>query len=226
MHLSAPPPTDPSSPGIQDARPLVPFTRGPQEFGCPAPPPRGTGSLPAVLTQAGRLDSTPTCQPSWAFGPLFSPLRNGLALEALAGASWNGGSSAVPPAPAHRQTLPQLLFTQKTDRQLLVLQDPAAHTAASASSCVFSVHSSLQVPSPSPPPNPTGHCVSRTPTVPFSAMRARKGWSRGVSSFSFIRLSFTHLFFPSAHPSEHENMYVHPGVNFILFSIIFINVFH
>ncbi|XP_016003172.2 pleckstrin homology-like domain family B member 3 isoform X1 [Rousettus aegyptiacus] len=42
------------------------------------------------------------------------------------------------------QTLTKLLFTQKTDRQLLVLQDPAAHTAASTSSCLFSVHSSLQ----------------------------------------------------------------------------------
>ncbi|XP_036201427.1 pleckstrin homology-like domain family B member 3 isoform X2 [Myotis myotis] len=42
------------------------------------------------------------------------------------------------------QALTKLLFTQKTDRQLLVLQDPAAHTAASASSCLFSVHSSLQ----------------------------------------------------------------------------------
>ncbi|XP_014388998.1 PREDICTED: pleckstrin homology-like domain family B member 3, partial [Myotis brandtii] len=42
------------------------------------------------------------------------------------------------------QALTKLLFTQKTDRQLLVLQDPAAPTAASASSCLFSVHSSLQ----------------------------------------------------------------------------------
>ncbi|XP_077603413.1 pleckstrin homology-like domain family B member 3 [Crocuta crocuta] len=42
------------------------------------------------------------------------------------------------------QALTKLLFTQKTDRQLLVLQDPAVHTAASASSCLFSVHSSLQ----------------------------------------------------------------------------------
>ncbi|XP_052569531.1 LOW QUALITY PROTEIN: pleckstrin homology-like domain family B member 3 [Peromyscus californicus insignis] len=41
------------------------------------------------------------------------------------------------------QALTKLLFTQKTDRKLLVLQDPAAH-AASASSCLFSVHSSLQ----------------------------------------------------------------------------------
>ncbi|KAK2088598.1 Pleckstrin y-like domain B member 3 [Saguinus oedipus] len=41
--------------------------------------------------------------------------------------------------------LTKLLFTQKTDHQLLVLQDPAAHTAAtSTSSCLFSVHSSLQ----------------------------------------------------------------------------------
>ncbi|MBZ3876809.1 Pleckstrin homology-like domain family B member 3 [Sciurus carolinensis] len=41
----------------------------------------------------------------------------------------------------------RLLFTQKTDRQLLVLQDPATHAAAtSTSSCLFSVHSSLQVP--------------------------------------------------------------------------------
>ncbi|XP_037676565.1 pleckstrin homology-like domain family B member 3 isoform X2 [Choloepus didactylus] len=43
------------------------------------------------------------------------------------------------------QALTKLLFTQKTDRQLLVLQDPAAHTTAtSSSSCLFSVHSSLQ----------------------------------------------------------------------------------
>ncbi|KAK1330123.1 hypothetical protein QTO34_010309 [Cnephaeus nilssonii] len=42
------------------------------------------------------------------------------------------------------QALTKLLFTQKTDRQLLVLQDPAAHTAVPASSCLFSVHSSLQ----------------------------------------------------------------------------------
>nr|XP_048296491.1 pleckstrin homology-like domain family B member 3 isoform X2 [Myodes glareolus] len=44
------------------------------------------------------------------------------------------------------KALTKLLFTQKTDRQLLVLQDPTAHAAASAStsSCLFSVHSSLQ----------------------------------------------------------------------------------
>uniref|UniRef100_I3NFU4 PH domain-containing protein n=1 Tax=Ictidomys tridecemlineatus TaxID=43179 RepID=I3NFU4_ICTTR len=43
------------------------------------------------------------------------------------------------------QALTKLLFTQKTDRQLLVLQDPASHSAAtSTSSCLFSVHSSLQ----------------------------------------------------------------------------------
>ncbi|XP_008049421.1 pleckstrin homology-like domain family B member 3, partial [Carlito syrichta] len=43
------------------------------------------------------------------------------------------------------QALTKLLFTQKTDRQLLVLQDPTAHaTATSTSSCLFSVHSSLQ----------------------------------------------------------------------------------
>ncbi|KAG8515364.1 Pleckstrin homology-like domain family B member 3 [Galemys pyrenaicus] len=41
------------------------------------------------------------------------------------------------------QALTKLLFTQKTDRQLLVLQDPTAHPAAT-SSCLFSVHSSLQ----------------------------------------------------------------------------------
>ncbi|XP_054553210.1 pleckstrin homology-like domain family B member 3 isoform X2 [Talpa occidentalis] len=41
------------------------------------------------------------------------------------------------------QALTKLLFTQKTDRQLLVLQDPTAHTATT-SSCLFSVHSSLQ----------------------------------------------------------------------------------
>ncbi|XP_045058895.2 pleckstrin homology-like domain family B member 3 isoform X2 [Desmodus rotundus] len=50
-----------------------------------------------------------------------------------------GGDLAEP-----NQALTKLLFTQKTDRQLLVLQDPTAHTAASASSCLFSLHSSLQ----------------------------------------------------------------------------------
>ncbi|XP_062968703.1 pleckstrin homology-like domain family B member 3 isoform X1 [Cynocephalus volans] len=43
------------------------------------------------------------------------------------------------------QALTKLLFTQKTDRQLLVLQDPTAHTAAtSTSSCLFSINSFLQ----------------------------------------------------------------------------------
>ncbi|XP_026935519.1 pleckstrin homology-like domain family B member 3 isoform X4 [Sagmatias obliquidens] len=42
------------------------------------------------------------------------------------------------------QALTKLLFTQKTDRQLLVLQDPTAHAAAATSSCLFSIHSSLQ----------------------------------------------------------------------------------
>ncbi|XP_035315689.1 pleckstrin homology-like domain family B member 3 isoform X1 [Cricetulus griseus] len=41
------------------------------------------------------------------------------------------------------QALTKLLFTQKTDRQLLVLQDPTANVA-STSSCLFSVHSSLK----------------------------------------------------------------------------------
>lgn len=40
------------------------------------------------------------------------------------------------------QALTKLLFTQKTDRQLLLLQDPSA--PAAASSCLLSVHSSLQ----------------------------------------------------------------------------------
>ncbi|XP_064149823.1 pleckstrin homology-like domain family B member 3 isoform X4 [Loxodonta africana] len=54
------------------------------------------------------------------------------------------------------QALTKLLFTQKTDRQLLVLQDPTAHTAAATtSSCLFSVHSSLQPP-PTPPIHPPG----------------------------------------------------------------------
>uniref|UniRef100_H0W0P1 PH domain-containing protein n=1 Tax=Cavia porcellus TaxID=10141 RepID=H0W0P1_CAVPO len=44
-----------------------------------------------------------------------------------------------------KQAGTKLLFTQKTDRQLVVLQDPDAHPAAtSTSSCLFSVHSSLQ----------------------------------------------------------------------------------
>ncbi|XP_022347506.1 pleckstrin homology-like domain family B member 3 isoform X1 [Enhydra lutris kenyoni] len=42
------------------------------------------------------------------------------------------------------QALTKLLFTQKTDRQLLVLQDPTAHTTSATSSCLFSVRSSLQ----------------------------------------------------------------------------------
>uniref|UniRef100_A0A9L0S1D3 Pleckstrin homology like domain family B member 3 n=1 Tax=Equus caballus TaxID=9796 RepID=A0A9L0S1D3_HORSE len=42
------------------------------------------------------------------------------------------------------QALTKLLFTQKTDRRLLVLQDPTTHTATAASSCLLSVHSSLQ----------------------------------------------------------------------------------
>ncbi|XP_036690265.1 pleckstrin homology-like domain family B member 3 isoform X2 [Balaenoptera musculus] len=42
------------------------------------------------------------------------------------------------------QALTKLLFTQKTDRQLLVLQDPTAHATAATSSCLFSVHGSLQ----------------------------------------------------------------------------------
>ncbi|KAB1273608.1 Pleckstrin homology-like domain family B member 3 [Camelus dromedarius] len=46
--------------------------------------------------------------------------------------------------PESKQALTKLLFTQKTDRQLLVLQDPTAHAAAATSSCLFSVHSSLQ----------------------------------------------------------------------------------
>ncbi|XP_061028907.1 pleckstrin homology-like domain family B member 3 isoform X3 [Eubalaena glacialis] len=42
------------------------------------------------------------------------------------------------------QALTKLLFTQKTDGQLLVLQDPTAHAVTTTSSCLFSVHSSLQ----------------------------------------------------------------------------------
>ncbi|XP_012924084.1 pleckstrin homology-like domain family B member 3 [Heterocephalus glaber] len=44
-----------------------------------------------------------------------------------------------------KQAHTKLLFTQKTDRQLVVLQDPSVHPAAgSTSSCLFSVCSSLQ----------------------------------------------------------------------------------
>ncbi|XP_010621673.1 pleckstrin homology-like domain family B member 3, partial [Fukomys damarensis] len=44
-----------------------------------------------------------------------------------------------------KQAHTKLLFTQKTDRQLVVLRDPSVHpAAASASSCLLSVHSSLQ----------------------------------------------------------------------------------
>ncbi|XP_068944991.1 pleckstrin homology-like domain family B member 3 isoform X1 [Petaurus breviceps papuanus] len=42
------------------------------------------------------------------------------------------------------QALTKLLFTQKTDHQLLVLQDSSAPASTTASSCLFSVHSSLQ----------------------------------------------------------------------------------
>ncbi|XP_036598863.1 pleckstrin homology-like domain family B member 3 [Trichosurus vulpecula] len=42
------------------------------------------------------------------------------------------------------QALTKLLITQKTDRQLLVLQDSLAPASTAASSCLFSVHSSLQ----------------------------------------------------------------------------------
>ncbi|XP_051845506.1 pleckstrin homology-like domain family B member 3 [Antechinus flavipes] len=42
------------------------------------------------------------------------------------------------------QALTKLLFTQKTDRQLLVLQDSSVPASSAASSCLFSVHSSLQ----------------------------------------------------------------------------------
>ena len=75
-----------------------------------------------------------------------------MALEAWARACGNwqllwGLSCSHEPSPH----LLQLLFTQKTDRQLLVLQDAVAHSAATpTSSCLFSVHSSLQVPPPLP----------------------------------------------------------------------------
>lgn len=88
---------------------------------------------------------------SWGLEPFLFHSRNGLALEAWARASWQRPST--PPL------LLQLLFTQKTDRQLLVLQDPTAHTAAATSSCLFSVHSSLQV--PPPPPNTSSPGGSR-----------------------------------------------------------------
>ena len=78
MHLSAPPPSDP---GVQALRPL-----GIQEIGPPAPPPQGNSSL---CPWSGRLDSETTSQPSCDFGPLFFHLRNGLALETVARASWN-----------------------------------------------------------------------------------------------------------------------------------------
>lgn len=78
-------------------------------------------------------------------------------------------------------TLPpllQLLFTQKTDRQLLVLQDPTAHTAATTSSCLFSVHSSLQV-----PPHPHKYLITRGLSlviVAFSAVgMGERGRERG-----------------------------------------------
>ncbi|XP_045148971.1 pleckstrin homology-like domain family B member 3 [Echinops telfairi] len=56
-----------------------------------------------------------------------------------------GSSSGEFSEPSQAHT--KLLFTHKTDRQLLVLQDPTAHAAATTtatSSCLFSVHSSLQ----------------------------------------------------------------------------------
>ncbi|XP_027713995.1 pleckstrin homology-like domain family B member 3 [Vombatus ursinus] len=42
------------------------------------------------------------------------------------------------------KALTKLLFTQKTNRHLLVLQDSSAPASTAASSCLFSVHSSLQ----------------------------------------------------------------------------------
>ncbi|XP_043855157.1 pleckstrin homology-like domain family B member 3 [Dromiciops gliroides] len=42
------------------------------------------------------------------------------------------------------RALTKLLFTHKTDRQLLVLQDSSAPASSTSSSCLFSVHSSLQ----------------------------------------------------------------------------------
>ncbi|XP_038622902.1 pleckstrin homology-like domain family B member 3 [Tachyglossus aculeatus] len=59
-----------------------------------------------------------------------------LALNKLHGAQ--AGDTGIT---EQNQALTKLLFTQKTDRQLLFLKDPSV---AAASSCLFSVHSSLQ----------------------------------------------------------------------------------
>lgn len=93
---------------------------------------------------------------------------------------------AIPPAPTDLHPLPQLLFTQKTDRQLLVLQDPTAHTAASASSCLFSLHSSLQVLPRCPP------LVTSSPefplwlSLPWGAGRVDRGVFLVLSVSGFI----------------------------------------
>ena len=153
-------PPPPLSLGIYHSQPLIPFPPGPQEYRPPEPPPQRTSSLhtspPSLRLHShslGALSLSFSIQEmgSWGLEPFLFHSRNGLALEAWARASWQRPST--PPL------LLQLLFTQKTDRQLLVLQDPTAHTAAATSSCLFSVHSSLQV--PPPPPNTSSPGGSR-----------------------------------------------------------------
>ncbi|XP_012888061.1 PREDICTED: pleckstrin homology-like domain family B member 3 [Dipodomys ordii] len=79
------------------------------------------------------------------------------------------------------QALTKLLFTQKTDRQLLVLQDPAAAATAAASSCLFSVHSSLQAP-PTPPPRPSGPRV-------LDLRQHLERWGHNPESCPHVRVS-------------------------------------
>ncbi|KAH0507163.1 Pleckstrin homology-like domain family B member 3 [Microtus ochrogaster] len=84
------------------------------------------------------------------------------------------------------KALTKLLFTQKTDRQLLVLQDPTAHAAAasaSTSSCLFSVHSSMQAPPPPPPPpRPPGPRVLDLP-------QHLERWGHNPESCPHLRVS-------------------------------------
>ncbi|PNI15327.1 PHLDB3 isoform 6, partial [Pan troglodytes] len=77
--------------------------------------------------------------------------------------------------------LTKLLFTQKTDRQLLVLQDAVAHSAATpTSSCLFSVHSSLQA--PPTPPHPPGPRI-------LDLRQHLEGWGHNLENCPHVQVS-------------------------------------
>ncbi|EAW57191.1 pleckstrin homology-like domain, family B, member 3, isoform CRA_a [Homo sapiens] len=77
--------------------------------------------------------------------------------------------------------LTKLLFTQKTDRQLLVLQDAVAHSAATpTSSCLFSVHSSLQA--PPTPPHPPGPRI-------LDLRQHLEGWGHNPENCPHVQVS-------------------------------------